>query len=698
MKALRFALAALLAAATPVVISSQTSSDRPTLIGSTYWGGSGGETSATVAIDRAGNVYVAGTTASADFPKTVSSLPAGGGGDVFVSKFDAAGALVFSTTFGGSSSEIVNRIAVDASGNIVVVGSTWSADLPVMNAIQPEFHLGGCDEFGGICGDGFVAKIDSTGRFLVFASYLGTTADDTVSDVAVDPAGDIFIAGSAGSPAFAGAVPLRPFGGTRDAFVAKLPPSGDRFTYFTFLGGSFDESGNGIAIDALGNAYVTGVTASQNFPIVNPVQALPENFSTSAFVTKLNADGAIAYSTYLSGNDSDRGARIAVDAAGAAYVVGTTQSTNFPTVHASQPFLRGRIDVFVARLDPSGSRLSYSTYLGGNNVEQILPELSPALDIAIDAAGNAYVSGLTESADFTAVNAFQRFGGGVCPAPPSFTPDPCADAFVTMFDAEGTLVFSTPIGGNLHDRGQGVAIASDGALYAVGITRSPNFPLRSAIRQTLSGSSDAFIVKIATVPPLCQLPAPVPVSPAGAIFDDQPAFSWQPVPGAEAYFVVQSKLSDIVLTGTPPVQLLGITPSASLTPATPLEAGDYGWRVAAWNRSCGMGAASPLQAFTLPGTCPAPTAVPTSPVDGAVVDNPTRFEWRAEGPPVAALSVVMIFTAQGRFVTRYPASGRTFTMPMGLSSGDYAWVVVTWNSACGPTVSAPAFFRNSGRS
>ena len=390
---------------------------------------------------------------------------------------------------------------------------------------------------------------------------------------------------------------------------------------------------------------MTGVTGSQNFPIVNPIQAIQENYSDSAFVTKLNVLGFISYSTYLGGNHTDAGFDIAVDAAGSAHVVGITQSTNFPTAHARQPFLRGFNDVFVAKLSPSGSSLVYSTYLGGNAKEQgqgIL-DFSPQLNVALDAGGNTYVTGPTQSADFPAVFALWTFGGGVClDFPIIFQTRPCSDAFVSKLDAEGRLAFSTPIGGSSDDHGRGIAVARDGSVYVTGTTFSPNFPLRAPLRPALSGPSDAFIAKISTAPPACQLPPPVLLSPTGGIFDDRPTFSWDAVAGAEGYVALGFNLGPVMLTGTPPLQFLGVTGTTSFTPVDPLAAGDYVWQVGAWNSACGLGKLSREMTFTLPGTCPAPAATQVSPVGGAVVNNPTRFEWTVDGPAVTALSVVVI--------------------------------------------------------
>ena len=671
----------------------------PSLVSATYWGGSSSEEFAAVAMDAAGNVYVAGTTASPDFPKTVSQLPALGGTDVFVSKFNAAGTLVFSTVFGGSSSERVAAMAVDAGGNIVVVGDTYSSDLPLVNPIQPAFHQAFCGEFGGTCPDGFAARIDPTGRHLLFSTYLGTGTFDKALDVAVDGAGNMYVVGSTEST-FAGVTPRRAHAGGRDAFVGKIPPAGGAFSYFTYLGGSFTDAGHGIAADAAGNAYVTGVTGSQNFPIVNPIQATQENYSDSAFVTKLNVLGFISYSTYLGGHHTDAGFDIAVDAAGSAHVVGITQSTNFPTANARQPFLRGFNDVFVSKLSPSGSSLVYSTYLGGNAREQgqgIL-DFSPQLNVALDAAGNTYVTGPTQSNDFPAVFALRTFGGGTClDFPIIFQTRPCSDAFVSKLDALGRLAFSTPFGGSSDDHGRGIAVAHDGSVYVAGTTFSSDFPVRAPLRPTLSGTSDAFIAKISTAPPACQLPAPVLRSPTGGILDDRPTFTWDAVAGADGYVALGFNLGPIMLTGTPPLQFARITGTTSFTPADPLAAGDYVWQVAAWNTTCGLGRLSAEATFTLPGTCPAPAATQVSPIGGAAVDNPARLEWTVDGPGVSALSVVVMQYVNGALVAQYPTAANTFTLPTSVSAGEYRWFVVTGNSTCGATVSGPASFRSTGR-
>lgn len=675
MQTLRFVLIVAALIGAEHTASTQILPDRPFVLRSTYWGGPLADDQAAVATDAAGNLYVAA-----------------GDADVWVSKFDPAGRLLALAVYGGGATDAVNAIAIDPFGNVVIAGRTLSTDLPLVNPIQSTFLGAGCGEFGGTCWDGFVAKIDPASGQVLFASYLSTTGDDSANDVAVDMHSNIYVTGTAGG-GFANTTPLRPAQGP-DAFVAKIPSSGRRFTYITHLGGFFEDSGHGIAIDGGGNAYVTGVAGSDNFPTLNPIRASRENFGNDAFVTKLGPAGEIVYSTYLGGNGEDYGEDIAVDASGHAYVVGNTGSSNFHLANPNQLFLRGFNDVFVAKLAPSGSSLVFSTYLGGAQREKFPFDFSQSvLKVALDPAGNSYVTGITGSPDFPARFPVQPFGGGLCLDIPFFELRPCPDAFLSKFDRDGRLTFSTPIGGSRDDRGRGVALGANGIAYVVGTTSSPDFPLRSPLQTSLSGLADAFITAIATEPLGCQLPAPVQLTPTGGIFE-QPTFSWQPVAGAEQYAVTAVKIGDLVMTGTPSVMTLGTTAGTSLTPPTPLPEGDYTWHVMAWNRICGWGAQSRGLTFTLPGSCPAPAAIPVSPIGAAGGNNPVRFEWTVPGPSIAAFSIVAVQTADGRFVARYPSIGTTLTLPETepLTRGTYTWYVLTWNSTCGFTASPPATF------
>ena len=324
---------------------------------------------------------------------------------------------------------------------------------------------------------------------LAYSTHLGGSGGDQGFGVAVDAVGNAYVTGFAGSsdfPTTAGAFQTAFGGGEADAFVTKLNPTGSALVYTTYLGGDGFDQGHGIAVDATGNAYVTGHTFSTNFPTttgtVQPGFSGVSSIIGDAFVTKLNATGsALVYSTYLGGGDDDEGFGMAVDATGNAYVTGQTLSTNFPTTAGTvQPGFAGTIDAFMTKLNPTGSGLVYSTYLGGDSDDL-------GNGIAVDATGNAYVTGLTFSTNFpTTPGAFQT------------TPNFASDAFVVKLNAAGTaLVYSTYLGGDGFDQGQGIAVDAEGNAYATGGTSSTNFPTTTgAFRTTFGGRSDAFVTKL----------------------------------------------------------------------------------------------------------------------------------------------------------------------------------------------------------
>ena len=399
------------------------------LVYSTYLGGSGSDVGESIAVDASGNAYVTGDTSSQNFPTTNALQPTHSGGftDVFITKINASGAaLDYSTYLGGSSEETGNAIAVDASGNAYVTGFTESPNFPTANALQPTY--------GGGFIDAFVAKIDASGTALVYSSYLGGIFDDYGSGIAVDASGNVYVTGYTSSSNFPTANALQPThsGGLTDVFITKINASGAALLYSTYLGGdqslqaSSDNIGYGIAVDAQGNAYVTGFTTAQNFPTANALQPALAGIQ-NAFITKINASGsALVYSTYLGGSLSEVGKAIGVDASGNAAVIGTTSSPDFPTRNALQTTYGGGItDAFVAKVSASGTALVYSTYLGGSGEDT-------GLGVAVDSSGNTYVAGATGSQNFPTRNAFQStYGGGdvdafvskiaSCTAPPAVT-------------------------------------------------------------------------------------------------------------------------------------------------------------------------------------------------------------------------------------------------------------------------------------
>ena len=452
--------------------------DPVVLVYSTYLGGSVVDQGSGIAVDAAGSAYVTGETWSTNFP-TQSAYQAtfqGGTGDAFVAKLTPAGnALVYSTYLGGSGIESGCGIAVDAAGSAYVTGFTSSTDFPTQSPYQGTFQGGR----SSVPTDAFVAKLTPTGNALVYSTYLGGSGgNESGLGIAVDGAGSAYVTGFTWSTNFPTQSSYQgTLHGDQDAFVTKLTPAGNALVYSTYLGGSGNDAGSGIAVDAAGSAYVTGVTTSANFPTQAPYQGTYQGGGGDAFVTKLTPAGdALAYSTYLGGNVVDSGLGIAVDAAGSAYVTGYTWSTNFPTQSAY--FGRG---AFVTKLTPAGNALVYSTYLGGSGDD------GGGAAIAVDAAGSAYVTGWTKSTSFPTQLPYQAtFQGGD------------SDAFVTKLTPAGNaLVYSTYLGGSGNESGLGIAVDAAGSAYVTGDTTSAYFPTQSPYQATFQGTSDAFVTKLA---------------------------------------------------------------------------------------------------------------------------------------------------------------------------------------------------------
>ena len=276
-----------------------------------------------------------------------------------------------------------------------------------------------------------------------------------------------------------------------DAFVTKLSATGASLLYSTYLGGNSIDEGRGIAVDATGQAYVTGFTGSTNFPTATALQAMFAG-EEDAFVTKLNAAGAaLLFSTYLGGSGFDQGFGIAVDAASQAYVTGSTTSSDFPTATPFQAtHAGGGNDAFVTKLNAAGASLLYSTYLGGSS------STDQGLAIAVDGTGQAYVTGYTQSTDFPTATPLQATYAGN------------GDAFVTKLNAAGaSLLFSTYLGGSGFDQGNGLAVDGAGQAYVMGTTQSTDFPTATPLQATNAGANDAFVTKISDSPtnqlPVC---------------------------------------------------------------------------------------------------------------------------------------------------------------------------------------------------
>jgi len=271
-----------------------------------------------------------------------------------------------------------------------------------------------------------VFKLSADGRTVRYSTYLGGNSRDWGNGIAVDGAGNAYVTGITGSDDFPTVNAKYPkLWGWWDAFVFKLGADGRTVYYSTYLGGSDYDSGHGIAVDGAGNAHVTGRTASDDFPTVNA--RYPELRGGDAFVFKLSADGrTVRYSTYLGGNSRDWGNGIAVDGAGNAHVTGETSSSDFPTVNAQYPKFRGPTDAFVFKLSADGQTVRYSTYLGGGDRDY-------GLGIAVDGAGNAHVTGYTNSSDFPTA----ATDPGIVSYDPTYNGG--TDAFLAKFSDTGTL-------------------------------------------------------------------------------------------------------------------------------------------------------------------------------------------------------------------------------------------------------------------
>ena len=381
----------------------------PALVYSTVFGTGYTEWTQAIAVDGTGNAYVTGNATSSGLPLKPDPpiCTYKGGQDVFVIKFNQAGnTMLYSTYLGGTADDAPWSIAVDGTGQAYVTGQTQSVDfITTPTSLHPN-PLGG--------GDCFVSKINTAGTALVYSTYLGGPKDDTAACITADGAGNAYVTGQTRSDSdFTTLKPMHPWAGApTDAFVAKLNANGTAMLNFTYLGGSLPDTkaadgGNGIGLDQAGNIYIAGYTSSEDFPRVNAFQNSKGGGTHDAFVAKIDAAWTgLVYSTYLGGSSNDYGQAIAVNGMGSAYVVGATQSSNFPTKGSLQPY-RGGVppssnnNAFVTKLSPSGRALVYSTFLGGTHSAYSIYHM------ALDRNGHAYAAGGTSSVDFPVKNALQ---------------------------------------------------------------------------------------------------------------------------------------------------------------------------------------------------------------------------------------------------------------------------------------------------
>lgn len=453
-----------------------------------YLGGNTTDQAFSVVVDAAGNAYVAGSTESANFPAVNALQPAlKGTTDAFVARISADGTtLSYATYLGGSGLDAATAIALDDGGNIYVTGYTNSKDFPVTPGVVQN-HING-KPF-----DAFAAKISPSGA-LVYSTYLGGTYLDAANAIAVDAAGNAHIAGYTCSFDFPTKKAFQPFldGGPpgcfsgQDAFVTKLNATATALIYSTFLGGSDRDEATTIALDANGRAWIAGNTASSDFPGAG-VPLMGYSGGLDAFAVRLDSGGALGYATYFGGADDDTATGIAVGNAGDPYVSGYTASADLPTWNAFQPALAGPEDGFVLRMafTATDATVAYATYLGGGDSDRLHA-------IAVDAAGNAYVAGYTESIDFPTF----------APSQPSL--NGARDAVVTRLNPAGMPTFSTFLGGAGDDIAWHLALhgmpGNIPGIYVAGDTLSMDLGTDNAFEPHSQGASDGFVARIAPSP------------------------------------------------------------------------------------------------------------------------------------------------------------------------------------------------------
>jgi hypothetical protein len=459
----------------------------PLLAYSTRLGGTNADFAKAVSVDGSGNVYITGETFSSDFP-VAGALQTKklGTADAFVTKMNAnGGALIYSTYLGGKNGSTAGRgIKVDAAGNAYFTGTTSSSAYPITSGAYRTTGTGG-----------FVTKLTPQGNALIYSTFTGASSGHAI---AIDAAGNAYVTGQAfsGFPTTPGAFQPTANGFASEAYVLKLNPTGSAAVYSTFLGGSGEDTGNGIAVDAAGNAYVAGLTASPNFPVANAYQPVLAG-NQDAFVAKLDSTGAILpYSTYLGGTLRDFANAVAVDSQGNAYVAGTTYSLDFPVSRAFQPTKAftgsGHEDVnqaFITKLDASGQALVYSSYLGGRScfgpgVTSCLADGDDdsALAIAVDAAGIAYVGGYARSVTFPQVEAIQSAANIYGPAVPFVAKVQDRASAVLLY----SVMFGTKESGFSNGGATGIAVDAAGNAYIAGHAPLP-FPVTPGAFKTSGG-------------------------------------------------------------------------------------------------------------------------------------------------------------------------------------------------------------------
>ncbi len=449
--------------------------------------------------------------------------------------------IAYSTYLGGANgSEVFEDIGVGLDGSTYIGGATESATFPLDGALQG---------FGGVY-DMYLTRLSPSGSELVFSTYIGGAMSDFLMGCAIESDGGVAIAGTTQSDDFPTANAFQPaLAGSRSGIVARINPEGNAFVFSTYLGGTQGDVCNDVAVGPNGDVYTAGVALSSDFPTSNPLDATLSG-GQDGFVARFDATGSLLASTYIGGSFHENFYRIAVDPAGAVYVAGNSDSTDYPTAGGAQPTLGGELDVVVTKFNAELSSILYGTYLGGASRE------SPyAMDV--DSNGAAYIGGYTLSSDYPVRNPVQASFGGdedgfvtklnpsgatidfstfigaegfdyvgcvasrtpgvvyaggasdvtpfaiVNPIPGSHATPVAFDGFIVKIDTTAPeIVFSTLIGGDDNEAVSGLAIDALGSVYAAGDTRSADFPVVDPFQPAIQPTGyDTFVTKITEVIP-----------------------------------------------------------------------------------------------------------------------------------------------------------------------------------------------------
>jgi len=558
--------------------SATQQSNAPELVYAGFLGGSSVDYSLDIAVDSSGAAYVTGSTySSSDFPTTFGAFDTSYngcglcqvGGDVFVAKVSADGTrLVYVTFLGGAAEDVGRSIAVDANGAAYVTGNTpGSASLgdpggfPVTPGAFDTSAEGNLTSGGYHNDDAFVAKLSADGSTLVYATYLGGSGLDRGVGIAVDSNGAAYVTGYTTGATSQYPFPTTPgafstaHDGAIETFVVKLNLSGSELSYATFLDtdNNSDALGRAIVVDANGNAYITGDARSADFP----------NDPLGAFVIKMNADGSKqVYSTLLGGKAWSTD--IAIDASGAAYVVGSTYDPAFPTTSGAFDTNLNNLhtnpggDAFVTKLSPDGATLIYSTFLGGKNA------FVSSVAIAVDAKGAAYITGTTNVYDL----------------PTTHTPFPInsyRNIFVAKLNTDGSaLNYATRLGGSTVGIGQGIAMDTTGNVYLTGMPYGSNFrdfpTTPGAFGTTIN---DIFVMKLAItdMPPIHTISGRITDSNGNGVqyVSISDGAGRTAITDSDGYYKFYSQVTGIYTltpslngyTFSPASQMLAVPPSAS---------------------------------------------------------------------------------------------------------------------------------------